>query len=58
MVYNQYRTFSSYHNYRDGEKFFFSRILSHGEFQLNEPWLAKVLDNVVEEFQTFSNWVT
>ena len=57
MVYNQYRIFSSYHNYRDGDKFSFSRILNHGEFQLNEPCLAKILDKEVE-VQKFSNLVT
>ena len=37
-VYNQYGAFSSHHNYRDGDKFFFSRILSDQEYQLTEPW--------------------
>ena len=32
-------------------KFFFSRILSDGEFQLADPRSAKILDKVVEEVQ-------
>ena len=36
---------------RDGDKVSFSRILSDGEFQLTEPWSAKILDKVVEKVQ-------
>ena len=36
-TYRQYRTFSSHHNYRDGNKFSFARILSDGDFQLTAP---------------------
>ena len=42
------RTFSSHQNYRDGDKFSFSRTLSDGEFQLTDPRSAKILDKVVE----------
>ena len=48
------RTFSSHHNYRDGDKFSSSRILSDGEFQLTDPRSAKILDKVVEEVQKCS----
>ena len=50
-MYNQYGSFSSHHNYRDGDKSFFSRILSDREYQLTEPWSAKVVDEVVKEDQ-------
>ena len=50
-MYNQYGAFSSHHNYRDGDKFFFSRILSDQEYQLTEPWSAKIVDEVVKEVQ-------
>ena len=40
--------------HRDGDKFFFSRILSDGEFQLTEPWSAKIHDKVVEQVQQCS----
>ena len=36
----------------DGDKFFFLRILSDGEFPLGfQPVSAKILDKVVEEVQ-------
>ena len=47
-MYNQYGSFSSHHNYRDGDKFFFWRILSDREYQLTEPWSAKAVDEVVK----------
>ena len=53
-MYNQYGSFSSHHNYRDGDNFFFSRILSDREYQLTEPWSAKVVDEVVKEVQKCS----
>ena len=53
-MYNQYGAFSSNHNYRDGDKFFFSRILSDREYQLTEPWSAKIVDEVVKEVQKCS----
>ena len=43
LVYDQYQTFPRYQNYRDWHKFSCSRILSDGEFQLTEPWSAKIL---------------
>ena len=45
------RTFSSHQNYREGDKYSFSRILSDGEFQLTGPRSAKILDKIVEEVQ-------
>ena len=45
---NQYGAFSSHQNYCDGDKFSFSRILSDREYQLTEPWSAKIVDKVVE----------
>ena len=36
---------------RDGDKSAFSRILNDREYQLTEPWLAKLIDKVVEEVQ-------
>ena len=53
-MYNRHRTFSSHQNFRDGDKFSFSGILSDGEFQLTDPRSAKILDKVVEEVQKFS----
>ena len=49
------RTFSRHQNYRDGDKFSSSRILSDGEFQLTDPRSAKILDKIVED-QTCSFW--
>ena len=45
---------SSHQNYRDGDKFSFSRSLSDGDFQLTDPRSAKILDKVVEEVQKIS----
>ena len=53
-MYNQYGTFSSHQNYRDGDTFSFSKILSDEEFQLADPTSAKILDKVVEEDQKCS----
>ena len=52
--YYNYNTLSTHRptqNYRDGDKFFFSRILSDGEFQLADPRSAKILDKVDEDVQ-------
>ena len=48
LVYDQYQIFSRHQNYLDGDKFSCSRYLSDGDFQLAEPWSAKIL---VEEAQ-------
>ena len=56
-MYNQYRTFSRHQNYRYGDKFSFSRILIDREYQLTEPWSAKVVDEVVKEVQKCSHWL-
>ena len=48
LVYDQYQTIPRHKNYRVRDKLSCSRILSDGEFQLNEPWSAKLL---VEEAQ-------
>ena len=50
-MYNQYGAFSNHQNYCDGDKFSFSRILSDREYQLTEPWSAKIVDDVVKEMQ-------
>ena len=42
LVYNQHRTCPRHQNYRNGDKISCSRILSDGEFQLTEPWSAKI----------------
>ena len=39
-----------------GDKFSFSRRLSDGEFQLTDPRLAKILDELVEEVQKSVYW--
>ena len=38
----KHRTFPRHQNYRDGDKISCSRILSDGEFQLTDPWSAKI----------------
>ena len=43
LVCDQYQIFPRHQNYRVGDKLSSSRILSNGEFQLTEPWSAKVL---------------
>ena len=48
LVYDQCQIFPRRQNFRDGGKLSCSRILSDGEFQLTEPWSAKIL---VEEAQ-------
>ena len=48
------RTVSSHQNYRDGDKFSSSRILSDGEVQLTDPRSAKILDKIIEEVQKCS----
>ena len=40
--------FPRHHNYCNGDKLSYSRILSDGDVQLTEPWSAKIL---VEEAQ-------
>ena len=51
------RTFSSHQNYRDGDEFSSSRILSDGEFQLTDARSAKILDKIVAEVQKCSIFV-
>ena len=48
LVYDQYQIFPRHQNYLDGDKFSCSRILSDGDFQLTEPWSAKIF---IEEAQ-------
>ena len=48
LVYDQCQIFPRHQNFRDGGKLSSSRILGDGEFQLTEPWSAKIL---VEEAQ-------
>ena len=48
LVYDQYQVFPRHQNYLDGDKFSCSRILSDGDFQLTEPWSAKIF---IEEAQ-------
>ena len=43
LVYGQYQIFPRHKKYRDEDKLSFSRIMSDGEFQLTEPWSAKIL---------------
>ena len=43
--------------YLDGDKLSFSRNSSDEEFQLTEPWSAKILDKEVEELQQCSTLV-
>ena len=56
LPFYQNRTFSSHQNYRDGDEFSFSRILSDGQFQLrlNQSRAAKPIDKVVEKVQNCS----
>ena len=48
--------FTRHKIFRDGDKFSFSRLLSDGEFQLTDPRLAKIPDEVVEEVQKSVYW--
>ena len=49
--------FSSHHFYPDADNIFCSIIFSGGEFQLTQPWSAKVFSKVVEEAQNYSTLV-
>ena len=51
LVGDQNQIFPRHKNCRVGDKLSCSRILSDGEFQLTEPWSAKIL---VEKAQTCS----
>ena len=50
-MFNQYGAFSSHQNYSDGDKYSLSRILSDREYQVTEPWSAKIVDEVVKEVE-------
>ena len=51
LRYKQNGAFSSHQNYCDGDKFSFSIILNDREYQLTEPWSAKIVDEVLKEVQ-------
>ena len=54
LVYDLYQIYPRHQNYRNGDNFSFSRILSDEEFQLTDPRSSKILDKVVEEVQKCS----
>ena len=43
LVYDKYQTYPRHQDYRVRDKLSCSKILSDGEFQLTDPWSAKLL---------------
>ena len=53
LVYDHYQTFHRHKNYRVvGDKLSCSRILRDGEFQLTEPWSARLFFEVAQKWNT------
>ena len=55
-VFYQNCIFSCHKIFCDGDKLSFSRLLSDGEFQLTDPRVSKIFDEVVEEVQKSVYW--
>ena len=52
LVCDLYQILPRHQNYRVGDKLSSSRILSDGEFQLTDPWSAKVLVEKAQKCNT------